>query len=118
MVQLFISCGFIVFDIITGFVKAFYHKDIDSTLLRKGLFHKLSEVLALVGSFLLGYVAEYIELGFELPLLNVVSIYICTMELISIIENLCEVNPQMFSLFSPYLKKLKPKEGEKVDDWD
>lgn len=112
MVQLFISCGFIVFDIITGFLKAFYKKEVDSTMLRRGLFHKLSEVLALIGAFLLGYVADYIELGIELPLLNVVSVYICTMELVSIIENICEVNPTMFSLFSPYLKKLKPKDGE------
>lgn len=113
MVQLCISSGFIVFDVITGFMKAMYNKDIDSTVLRKGLFHKLSELLALIGSYLLGYVAEYINLGFELPLLNVVSVYICTMELVSILENLCEVNPAMFSLFSPYLKKLKPKDGEK-----
>lgn len=116
MVQLFISCGFIVFDIVTGFTKALYNKEVDSTMLRRGLFHKLSEVLALLGAFLLGYVAEYIELGIELPLLNVVSVYICTMELVSIVENICEVNPRMFALFSPYLKKLKPKEGEKVDD--
>lgn len=110
--QLFISGGFILFDIVTGFVKALYRKELDSTALRKGLFRKLSEVLALVGAFLLGYVADYIELGIELPLLNVVSVYICTMELVSIIENLCEVNPTMFSLFSPYLKKLKPRDGD------
>ena len=58
------------------------------------------------------------SLGFELPLLNVVSVYICTMELISIVENICEVNPQMYALFSPYLKKLKQKDGDKVDDRD
>lgn len=118
MVQLAIASGFIVFDIITGFVKALYHKDVDSSMLRKGLFHKLSEFLTLVGSFLLNYVADYINLGFELPLLNVVSVYICTMELISIVENICEVNPQMYALFSPYLKKLKKKDGDKVDDRD
>ena len=112
MAQLCISCGFIVFDIATGFMKALYTKSVDSSVLRKGLFHKLSELLALIGSFLLGYAADYINLGIDLPILSAVSVYICTMELISIVENLCEVNPQMFALFSPYLKKLKPKVGE------
>lgn len=109
MIEMCVSGGFILFDIASGFIKAWYKKDIDSTVLRKGLFHKLSELLALVGSYLLMLATSYINLGIELPLLAVVSVYICTMELVSIIENICEVNPHMFGVFSPYLNKLKQK---------
>lgn len=97
---------FILFDILTGILKALYKGKINSTTLRKGLFHKLSEMLAVVGSGLLEYAATIIDLGVNIPLLSGVSIYVCVMELISIIENLCIINPKLKKLFSSYLEKL------------
>ena len=83
---------------------------INSTALRQGLYHKLSEVLAVVGSGGLGYAIKYLDLGVDVPLLQGVSIYICIMELISIIENLCTINPQLTKFFKPYLEKLRGDE--------
>ena len=105
-----VVCCFIGFDIITGIVKALYTTGLNSTILRKGLFHKLSELLAVGGSGLLEYGTNYINLGVELPLLNCVSVYVCVMELISIMENLAVVNPELNKLFKPFLEKLKAKE--------
>ena len=107
---------FILFDILTGIIKALYKEGLNSTYLRRGLFHKLSEVLAVAGSGLLEYGMSYINLGVELPVLNVVAVYICTMELISIIENIAEVNPSLAKLFKPYLEKLKEKDKEESED--
>ena len=107
---------FILFDILTGIIKALYKEGLNSTYLRRGLFHKLSEVLAVAGSGLLEYGMSYINLGVELPVLNVVAVYICTMELISIIENIAEVNPSLAKLFKPYLEKLKDKDKEESED--
>lgn len=98
---------FILFDIITGIIKALYNHSIDSTYLRKGLFHKLSEIIAVAGCGLLDFETHYIDFGFEIPILKPVAMYICVMELISIIENICEVNEPLRKLFSPYLSKLK-----------
>ena len=110
----YITVGvFILFDILTGFVKGLYKEGINSTYLRQGLFHKLSEVLAVVGSGLLEYGLGYVELGIDIPVLKVVAVYICTMELVSILENLAEVNPALGKLFKPYLQKLKEKDDEK-----
>lgn len=103
---------FILFDIVTGIMKALYNGGINSTLLRVGLFHKLSEVLAVVGSGLLEYGADYLQIGAEYPVLAIVSTYIILMELISILENICEVNPTLGKLFKPYLEKLKNKKGK------
>lgn len=103
-------CVFIAFDIVTGIVKALYNEGLNSTYLRKGLFHKLSEIIAVAGSGLLEYGLNYIEIGIDLPLLNVVAVYICAMELVSILENLAEVNPMLAKLFRPYLEKLKEKD--------
>lgn len=109
-IYIVVGC-FILFDIITGIIKALYKDGLNSTYLRQGLFHKLSEVVAVIGSGLLEYGAKYIDLNVEIPVLRVVAIYICIMELISILENITEVNPSMAKLFRPYLEKLKEKEG-------
>lgn len=104
----YIAVGlFILFDIVTGIIKALYKGDLNSTYLRKGLYHKLSEIIAVALSGLLEYGMVYINLGIDLPVLNIVSVYICAMELVSIMENLCEVNPGLAKLFKPYLEKLK-----------
>lgn len=104
-----IVAGFIIFDIVTGCIKASYSGSFDSTIMRKGGYHKLSEVVVVIGSALLEYVCKTVDLGINIPLLNVVSIYICTTELISIIENLSVVNPSLGKFFKPYLQKLKDK---------
>lgn len=103
---------FILFDIATGVLKAVYHGNVDSTALRKGMYHKLSEVITVIGSGLIEYGASYINLGVSLPVLNVVAVYICITELISILENIAEVNPTLSKLFKPYLEKLKEQESQ------
>lgn len=109
--QVYIVGGcFIIFDIITGIIRAIYKGNLNSTKLRKGLFHKLSEVLAIAGAGLLEYGIQYINLGVDVPILSAVVSYICVMELVSILENLAAVNPSLGKLFKPYLEKLKNKE--------
>lgn len=102
--------GFILADVVTGILQAVYNKDINSTKLRQGLYHKLSEVLAVVFSAGIEYACDYIDLGIEPPVLKIVATYICIMELVSILENLCEVNPRLAKLFKPYLEKLNEDE--------
>ena len=104
--------SFIAFDILTGFLKAFYKEGINSTSLRKGLFHKLSEIIAVGGAALVEFGLDYFSTNIELPMVGAVSTYICIMELISILENLSEVNPGLAKLFKPYLEKLKDKDGK------
>ena len=101
--------AFILFDIITGIIKGVYKEGLNSTYLRQGLFHKLSEVIATVGAGLLEYGAKYVAIGVKLPILITVASYICVMELISILENIGEVNPKLGVLFKPYLEKLKER---------
>ena len=111
-----IVAGFILADTITGILQALYNHDLNSTKLRKGLYHKLSEVLAVALSVGLEYACNYIELGVEVPVFKVVSIYICIMELVSILENLCEMNPRLAKLFKPYLEKLNSEDVEESED--
>lgn len=104
---------FILFDIITGLLKAAHEKNLDSTVLRQGLFNKCAEILAVIGAGLLQRGADVIELGLDVPTLPFVSAYVCIMETVSVIENLCIINPALSNLFGPYLSKLKGDNDKK-----
>ena len=109
---------FIVLDIVTGIIKAVYKGNVDSTELRKGLFRKLSEVIAIIGAYFIDFALNYLDLGIEPHITVAVITYICVMEIVSIIENLCEVNPQLSNFFKPYINKLKKGDEKKDDEGD
>lgn len=103
---------FIAFDVLTGLITAFYHRNVNSTKLRKGLYHKLSEVLTVVGAVGIEYGMAYINLNIDIPIVKSVIAYISIMELISIMENLGELNPQLGKLFKAFLEKLNVNSGK------
>lgn len=110
-----IVLGFITFDILTGLIKAKYDGSYNSAIMREGGYHKCMEILAVVGSYGIEYSMRYVDLGIQIPLVVAVVTYICIMELISIMENMCAVNPKLSALFKPYLEKLKgDEENEEI----
>lgn len=104
---LIIVLGFIAFDVVTGLIKAGYNGDYNSSIMRQGGFHKSMEVMAMAVAYFVEYAVVYVNIGVNIPAVPAVTVYICVMELISILENICAVNPQMCALFKPYLDKLK-----------
>lgn len=102
-----IVLGFIVFDVVTGLIKAGYNGNYNSANMRQGGFHKSMEVMAMAVAYFVEYAVAYVNMGVNVPAVPAVTVYICIMELISILENICAVNPQMCALFKPYLDKLK-----------
>lgn len=100
----------ILFDILTGITKAIYKEGLNSTILRKGLFHKLSEVFAVFGAWLFEYGLSYVHINLDIPLVEAVTVYISIMECISILENISSLNPKLEKFFKPVLEKLKEKE--------
>lgn len=104
---LIIVLVFIVFDVVTGLIKAGYNGNYNSAIMRQGGFRKSMEVMAMAVAYFVEYAIVYINIGVDVPAVPAVTVYICIMELISILENICAVNPQMCALFKPYLDKLK-----------
>ncbi len=73
---------FMLIDIISGYVQAIINKNVDSRIMREGLLHKFLLTLVLI----IGYVIQF---AFNLSFVaQAISIYICVMELMSILENL------------------------------
>jgi len=104
------------FDIITGLIKAIYNGDLNSTALRKGMIHKLSEIITLVGAWLVQQFIVNGVVNFSLDVYVPIAIYISLMELVSVLENLCAVNPALAKLLRPYLQKLQTKQEDNDDE--
>ena len=86
---------FILFDFITGLIKALKNKNISSQIMREGLFHKVGFVLTIALSIFCETAIEHIELSFNMPLVIPVCTYIVLTELASILENLAEISPEL-----------------------
>lgn len=85
-----------VFDIITGFIAAWKNKDIQSTKMREGLFHKGTLILLIILAWLCElFVMHVPELGITVPLVIPLCVIIFAMELVSITENAAEINPEL-----------------------
>ena len=102
--QYIIPAMFILFDIISGVLKATYEGNLASTIMRKGLFNKLGEILALILGKLVEYASVQYQLGFSIPLYTAIAAYLILMETLSILENISAMNPAMGKFLSKFMK--------------
>ena len=104
--------GFIAMDCITGIIKAVKNKAFSSSIMREGSFHKLGSLFAIVLGFFADYAQVVIDLGYSVPIAIPICVYIATMEIGSIIENISAINPQIIpSKLSQFFSKIN-KGGE------
>lgn len=90
-----ITCLFIIFDIITGFAGGVKEKAVNSTALRDGIWHKSGFLGLILFAYLVEVASLYADLGFEIPSVSAICIYIIITECVSIFENLCILNPEI-----------------------
>lgn len=95
IICILLAFAFNLLDFITGFVNAWRMKKISSTKMREGLFHKLGFWLTYVLAILFNIANK--ELNFQIPLnlIYVVCVYVIITEIISIVENLKKINPDI-----------------------
>lgn len=102
-----ITAAFIVLDMITGLAKALKEKNYSSSVMREGLFHKVGSILCVTFATLIDYAQAFIDLGVNVPVTTGVCGYIVLMEIGSIIENVCVINPEIMpDKLKAYFKKL------------
>lgn len=98
---------FIILDFVTGLIKAFKEKAYTSSVMREGLYHKCGTVLCVVLGILVDYAQSYVDLGVNIPVALTICVYIILMEIGSIIENICAINPNFMSdKFKQFFAKL------------
>lgn len=87
---------FMVLDIITGTIKGAVTRTLNSTKAREGLAHKGSFVLIIVLAWMCEFFVLHVpDLGFNVPLCIPACVVICLTEVMSIVENLAEINPDL-----------------------
>lgn len=106
--------GFIVADYLSGLIKAVKNKELDSTKMRLGLWHKAG----FIGAMALGYVCQ-LAVNYDLlptsfnAVFGGVCVYVIITEAISIFENLCALSPELSD--SPLAALLKLQENKNDD---
>lgn len=108
--QYAIPALFILFDVISGVMKAAYERNMSSSAMRKGLFNKLGEILALMLGKLVEYASLQYQLGFSIPLYTAIAAYLILMETLSILENISAMNPTMGQFLSKFMNVRKWEE--------
>lgn len=111
-----IILGFIAVDIVSGLAKSMALHNYTSEIMRKGLFHKLAEIIA----FGFGILADltFPVIGVQLPvsIARSIAVYLVIMESGSITENLGQMNPDLAKYLSNIFAKVKPPETMKPPD--
>ena len=112
---------FILLDIIFGLANALWQKKYSSKVMREGIGHKCAEFgFILVGLVIDATIVGGFDLGFEAPVLVAICVYICLMEIGSLLETFSEMNPKLAS--SPLFKLLESvhviHEAEEEDGGD
>lgn len=116
---LIVTLIMIVLDLVSGFIGALKEKRVMSEKLRQGLWHKSGFIGLIVLAYIIEYASLRFDLGFEVPTVLAVCIYIIVTEAISIFENLCVLNPDLVksplgSIFhnTPKIEKSEKLESE------
>lgn len=85
----------IVLDYATGLMKAFATCTVSSSKMRAGLYHKAGYAVVIALAFLLEHGQQYVNLGFTVPLITPVCLYIVFAEVVSVLENAVALNPEL-----------------------
>lgn len=79
---------FIILDIVSGVLQAMINHTFQSHKMREGGIRKLYLLVVIIFGVALDYSQTLIDLGFNLPCLSMICVYISLMEIMSIIENI------------------------------
>ena len=114
MKELATACAvFILFDIAAGIAAALKNHELSSAVMRDGLYNKLGEVMLLAIAMICGFlltVPPLTQLGIPSEVAYSVGIYIIGMELLSVLENICKLNPELPIAKILYMFDIDPDE--------
>lgn len=99
MLTMVTICGvLILMDIVCGITGAARNKELCSAIMRDGLYNKFGELMLLLLAIFINealLITPFDKIGIPPEIAYAVVIYIAVMEIISIIENICKINPNL-----------------------
>lgn len=102
MWALFASLFFIATDYLTGIVKAVMQNNLSSRKMREGLGHKFAYLVLITIAYAIDTVNTHVSLGLPINVFIITVGGVCLIELTSILENVCEINPELKN--KPFMK--------------
>lgn len=88
--------GFILLDVLTGIVNACRTHELNSTRMRSGFYHKFAYFVVLCVSGFIDFLSDKVDLGYgNAHLFAFCVIFICGIEITSIVENIKLLNPEI-----------------------
>lgn len=87
--------AFITLDYVSGVVSAIAEKKLSSKRMKTGLLKKFSYILLLCLCYMIDLTTVQMHLGFTTKIFSIVSTAICLIEITSILENICIINPDI-----------------------
>ncbi len=95
----------ILLDWVFGIGNAMMKHEFSSEKMRQGIGHKMSELgFVCVGIVMDAMISAGLDIGFEAPILTTTTVYLCIMEIGSLMEIFAKINPQLAS--SPVFQLL------------
>ena len=108
--QVGIALFFHLIDFITGFIKALKLKQVSSSKMRDGMFKKVGFILCYIIAIVIDRYGYLVGFSLNFSILPVIVAYAVCTELISILENISKINPDL------KINKLKDMFQVKEDD--
>ena len=81
--------------------------------MKKGLISKAGEAFVVIFALVVDKLSPIININIGIPVLQAVTIYICIMELASVIENIGAINPALAGKLKNIFHDFTDKEDEK-----
>ena len=120
-ILIILVCVAIVFDCVTGLIKAKLEESISSEAGTKGFFRKIALLVCLFFGFFLDYAIPYmcesvsIKIPYDMPFGLIICFYIVLNECISICENLYACNP---TIMPKWIVKILLSTKKQLEDGD
>ena len=108
---------FVFIDYITGVVNAAMHSRLNSSKMREGLGHKFAYCVLIFVAYIIDAIQLNSSLNLPFEMFPIISIGIIAIELTSIIENVCEINPELREAkFMDIFEKNNTNNDKKEDE--
>lgn len=87
----------IVIDYVLGVIGSVINKTFSSSVMRQGLIHKFTYLVAIVIAEIIVLLSGYLDLGFDFvdAIVGLVCVWISLTEIGSILENIVKINPKL-----------------------
>lgn len=107
-----VTIGFIILDVVTGYLSALLKKAVSSSVMRKGLIKKAAECVVIAVSVLMHVGMPYAGITLPFSTISVFCAFLMVMEVTSIFENANKITGGKLDGLIKKIKFLKSEDDE------